>query len=273
MKLSCLPVSLFREIVSGQITIKDWAKEAKKAGLDSIDISALFVKAHTPVYLKEFRNAIAAENMTVTMLATYPDLCHPDSIERKRQLEYLGNDIAVASYLGAKYVRVLAGQAHPETPVDKGIKWAVEGLKQASKKAELFGVELVYENHSKPGSWDYTDFSHPTEIFLKIVEQTKDIGLGINFDTANVIAYGDDTIQVLKQVIDRVVTIHANDTSTRGSLTPVLLGEGLVPFEEIFKTLKSAGFDGWICIEEASGRGIDGVVKATEFVRRVWGLQ
>lgn len=270
MKVSCLPVSLFQEIVSGKMEIRDWAREAKKAGLDSIDISTLFVKAHTPVYLREFRDAITSEGISITMVTAYPDLCHPDAIERERQLEYLYTDIAVSSYLDAKYLRVLAGQAHPETPVDKGIKWAVDGLKKATNKAELFGVNLVYENHAKPGSWDYIDFSHPTDIFLKIVEDTKDIPLGINFDTANIIAYGDDTISVLKKVIDRVVTIHAADTCTKGTLTPVLLGEGLVPFEEIFKVLKSSGFDGWICIEEASNRGMEGIVKATEFVRRVW---
>ncbi len=270
MQLSCLPVSLFNEIITGRMTVKDWARIARMAGMDSIDLSTLFIKAHVPVYLKKLKQEIESEGMTVTMVTAYPDFTHPDLLERERQLEYLGRDIAVASYLGARYVRVTAGQAHPQTPVDKGIAWAVEGLRKAVEKAQAYGVKLLFENHSKPGAWEYSDFSHPTDVFLKIVGETGDIKLGINFDTANIIAYGDDTMEVLKKVIHRVETVHANDTSTRGRLTPVLLGEGLVPFPEIFGLLKQESFDGWICIEEASGRGEEGIHKAAAYVRKMW---
>ena len=75
---------------------------------------------------------------------------------------------------------------------------------------------------------------------------------------------------LLKQVLHRVVCVHAADTRTRGTLEPVLIGTGLVPFVEIFATLKRAGFDGWICIEEASGMGRAGVEAAANYVRRAW---
>ena len=127
---------------------------------------------------------------------------------------------------------------------------------------------MVYENHAKPGAWDYIDFSHPTDIFLEIVEKTSGVGLGINFDTANTIAYGEDPIPVLKEVIKRIETIHAADTSTKGVLTHTLLGTGLVPFEEIFRILKTSNFNGWICIEEGSGLGIEGGSKSDQFRTR-----
>jgi sugar phosphate isomerase/epimerase len=78
-------------------------------------------------------------------------------------------------------------------------------------------------------------------------------------------------LPVLKQVIDQVASVHAADTDTRGALNHVLLGTGLVPFDEIFSYLKRAGFDGWICMEENSRLGQQGVQDAADFVRKTWG--
>ena len=94
--------------------------------------------------------------------------------------------------------------------------------------------------------------------------------LGINFDTANTLVAGDDPLPVLEAVMDRLVSVHAADTRRQGTLEPVVIGTGLVPFTEIFDALKGAGFDGWICIEEASGTGWKGVETAVSFVRQAW---
>lgn len=271
MKVSCLPVSLFSDIVSGKMTIGDWAREGKKAGLDAVDFSNMFLREHTPVYYRAVRDMLEAEGMSVTMMTTYPDFTHPDSLQRERELEYLAFDFAQAAQLGIRYIRVLAGQAHPGVKREEGIAWAVEYLKRASVLAEKYGITPVYEDHAKPGAWDYIDFSHPADIFLEIYEKTKDVGLKVNFDTANIIAYGADTMEVLRRVLPRLETIHAADTSTRGTLNHCEIGTGLAPFEEIFKLVKEYGFDGWICIEEGSMQGIHGIKKAAQYIRKVWG--
>jgi len=270
MKVSCLPVSHFGDITSGKMSTKQWFEAARDSGLDGVDISTLFIKNHTPVYLKQLKGELESVGLPVVMMVTYPDFSHPDPLQRDRELEYLSRDIAVASYLGVKYIRILAGQAHPETPIKEGIGWVVESFKKIAQKADKYGVKLVYENHAKPGSWDYTDFSQPTNIFLEIAEKIKDTSIGINFDTANVPAYGDDPIPVLEQIKDRVTTVHAADTAVKGALNPVLLGTGVVPFEDIFGLLKKSGFDGWICIEEASNTGMGAFKKAADFVRDTW---
>jgi len=270
MKLSCLPVSYFREIIDGRMSIRDWALEGARTGLDGIDLSVLFLKSRNPEYLDKTRREIEEAGVRVAMVTTYPDFTHPDPEERQHQLAKLQEDIVTASRLGADLLRVTAGQAHPSVDRREGIEWAVNGLSKAMEFARAFPVKLAYENHAKPGAWQYTDFSHPTDIFLEIVERTARVSLGVNWDTANTIAYGDDPIPVLRRVVDRVVSVHAADTSTRGELKHVLLGTGLVPFKEMFEILREAGFDGWICMEEASFKGSAGVKAAADFVGRVW---
>ena len=247
-----------------------WARMAAEFRLDAIDLSVMCLKNHAPAYLRQVREDIESAGLPLVMVTTYPDFTHPDPIQRERELEYLRRDIALSSELGATYLRIVAGQAHPDTPVEEGIAWVIENFKRATPVADRFKVRLVYENHSKPGAWDYVDFSHPTEIFLEIAEGIKEAGIGINFDTANTVVYGDDPVAVLRTVIGQVETIHAADTAKRGKLEPVLLGEGVVPFAELFSLLKQNGFDGWICIEEASNTGREGIRKAVEFVRKTW---
>jgi sugar phosphate isomerase/epimerase len=270
MKLSCLPVSLFSELSNGKMTIKQWAHLAKEAGLDAIDLSIVLLENHTPVYLNKVREDLKTENMSIKMLTTYPDFSHPDCEQRERELEYLRHDIALCSNLDIDYLRIVAGQAHPETKLETGIKNVVEYFKKADQVAQKYGVKLLYENHYKPGAWDYVDFSYRTEVFLKIVEGIKNTNIGINFDTANTVACGDDPVPVLKIILDKLETLHLSENKTYGEFKPVLLGKGVVPFEKIFKILKEEKFNGWFSIEEASFTGIEGINEAVKFARNLW---
>jgi len=270
MKLSCLPVSFFPKIVAGEMSVGDWAKVGAEAGLDAIDLSVLFLKRLDADYLQQMRRDIEAAGMRVQMITSYPDFTNPDAAERRRQLEQEIAFIEAAGRLGAETIRVTSGQAHPGLREEDGLRWALEGLRGCEEAGRKAGVKLVLENHGKPGVWQYTDFDQPTHIFLALAEALRDSSIGINFDTANPIAYGDDPLPILEKVIDRVVTIHAADTDTRGALNHVLLGTGLVPFKAIFGFLKKAGWDGWICMEENSRRGAQGVQEAAAFIRKTW---
>jgi sugar phosphate isomerase/epimerase len=270
MKLSCIPVSFFKEIIGGSMTVAEWARMGKEIGLDAIDVSILFVPDRSRSAVAGLRKSIEAAGMRVAMIASYPDFTHPDASQRDRELALAQEVVDVATGLGAEMVRVTAGQAHPETGRADGIRWATEGLRALVDRTRKTGVRLVYENHGKPGVWTYTDFSQPPDIFLAIVRATADVGLGLNFDTANATAFSPDPLALLEQCIERVVSIHAADTAVHGELRPLLLGTGLTPFVPIFQRLVRAGWDNWICIEEASFQGRAGVEKAARYVRRLW---
>jgi sugar phosphate isomerase/epimerase len=271
MKLSCLPVSFFPDILDGRLTVAGWARMGGELGLDAIDLSILFVPDRSAPAVRAVRRQIEAEGMQVAMLTSYPDFTHPDPGQRQRELDLEQEVVEVAANLGARMVRVTAGQAHPETGRAEGIAWATEGLCRLAEATLGSGVTLVYENHAKPGAWQYTDFSQPPEIFLEIAAGTAGAGLAINFDTGNAAAFAEDPLALLDLVLNRVASVHASDTAERGALRHVLLGTGVTPFGALFERLAGAGWDGWICMEEASYRGRDGVQAAADFVRKAWG--
>jgi len=233
MKLSCLPVSFFADITEGRMSMPEWAQMGAALGLDVVDLSILFVPDYSPTGLAALRRDFEATGKGVVMVTTYPDFTHPDPVQRQRELALIKEAVAVAAALGAEFVRVTAGQAHPDTGREEGITWAVEGLTRLVEITRDSGVTLVYENHGKPGAWEYPDFSESLEIFLEIVCRTADIGLGINFDTGNATSFARDPVDLLDQVIDRVVTIHGSDTEAYGELRHVLLGTGATPYREL----------------------------------------
>jgi len=270
MLLSCLPVSFFPAIIEGEMTLHEWATMARELGLDGIDVSTLFFPDTSRGAIREARHQIEDAGMRPNMISTYPDFTHPDAASRERELGQEQEAVAVASYLGCNYVRLVAGQAHPETSRQEGIEWAIAGMRALVETTRGVDVELVYENHGKPGAWTYTDFSQPPDIFLEIARAVVPLGVGINFDTANATAFAPDPMALLEEVVDDVVTVHAADTRILGELDHCILGEGLAPIPALFGRLQQAGWDGWMSIEENARQGREGVAKSVEYVRRVW---
>lgn len=270
MKISCLPVSLFGEICDGKMDILQWAREAKVCGYNGIDISIMFLKNRTPTYLSKLRQGLQDIDMPIVMMTTYSDFTHPCPVQRRRELEYLIADVALASEIGIQYLRILAGQAHPEMGIEDGIGHVLDNFRKIAAYGEYYNVGLLFEDHAKPGAWEYFDFCYPPDIFLRICHGMRGSGIRLNFDTGNITAYGWDTMDVLPKVADLVETVHISDMAEKGRFSPTAIGTGVVPNMEVFSFLKKNSFNGWLCIEEASGQGMEGIKKAHDFVRKAW---
>ena len=269
MKLSIVPVSLFSKMVTGEITIAEWAAYAQKLGTDGFDISIMFFPNHTATAINRIKQELKDKNVTIrpTMVCCYPDFTNPDKTERGRQVDYLKRDLALVSDFGFQFMRITAGQNHPGLSIQEGAKYCTDCFAEVAGTAEKYGVKLVFENHSKPGAWPLIDFSFNPEAFIAVYERMKDLPIGINFDTANAVACGADPIALLEKVIDKVWTVHMNDTSTVGKWSPISIGKGLVDYGAVFGVLDRHEFDGWVCVEEASGNGWKGIDDAIAVAR------
>lgn len=270
MKLSILPVSLFGSLTKGEMTLADWAAYAQSKGVDGFDASILFFPNSTPTTILTMKDQLKEKNVTIqpTMVCCYPDFTNPDALERDRQIDYFKRDLALISDFGFTHVRMTAGQAHPGLSIEEGTRNCVSCFEKVVDTAAKYNVKLCVENHSKPGAWPNIDFTFNKDAFLSVYHAIKDLPVGINFDTANAVACGADVKELLETVIDKVWTIHLNDTATVGSWTPISIGQGLVDYDTVFKVLEVNNFDGWICIEEASGRGLQGIDDAIAFARK-----
>lgn len=272
MKISLLPISFYEAVEKDEMTVMDWVKFASRIkDLDAFDVGIAMLKSRTPKYLEELRREIEKCGKPLNMVTTYPDYSNPDPVQRKREKLYSQADIAVASELGASYVRVLAGQKYPGTKRKENVKRAVEGLLQANETAKQYGVQLVYENHPGCMAWEYPDVSTDPEAVEEILAALKGSGIGFNLDTANAVTCGLDPVELLKKYYCQVTTFHITDFTydKNGNCCAATIGTGKAPNREVIAYAEAQGFSGWYCIEECSGRGLSGMVDAVDFVREV----
>lgn len=116
---------------------------------------------------------------------------------------------------------------------------------------------------------DHPDIGLHIQDFLDIIELVDDERLKVNLDTWNPSYVGEDCVDLVPHVADRVVHVHCAD-SRPGLEHKLPLGEGTVTFRPIFAALKSAGFDGWISMEIGGDVGAETIAAGMDFVKRTW---
>ena len=177
--------------------------------------------------------------------------------------------------LGARYCRVLSGQARPVIEREQGLAMVCDAINECLEYAEALDLTLILENHYKDNYWDYPEFAQSLEVFRDLLGRISDPRLGVNFDPSNALLAGDDPMTWLEAVLPRVVTMHASDrfmasgnnTDGTSGLQHGEIGCGLVNYPQILSLLCNRGFDGWISIED----GVEGMAqlhRSVAFLKR-----
>lgn len=270
LKLSCVPVSFFKSLISGKLSFHELAGLCAKLGLSAIDLGVTLLGDQKKIRLIDIRYQIEEAGIRIAGIMAYPDFTNPDHIQRNKEMDILKHNLETAAILGAEFVRITAGQNHKGLSREKGIELAVNGILNAVELAKQYNIKLLYENHAKPSVWEYPDFNLPTDIFLEIFEDVKKSGIGVLFDTANPLVFGDDPFIVLNAVYNKVECVHISDIKNRGKQEMVVIGTGIVPIPDILSFLRRSNYTGWISIEEASFTGVEGLERAVSFVTGTW---
>ena len=187
--------------------------------------------------------------------------------------------------LGGSYCRVLSGQKRPELSVDEGVKLAADCISTCLPYAQERNITLILENHYKDDFWQYPEFAQKMDVFCKLVDKLNHPFFGVNYDPSNTYIAGEDPIELLKRVANRVVTMHASDryliqgtledlrreeagvTGYASRLKHGEIGQGLNDYDAIFTELRRVGFNGWISIEDGVD-GMDQLTRSVSFLRR-----
>ena len=207
--------------------------------------------------------------MPVSNYTAYSDFTHPDPEVRKREIAAALNNVAVAKELGAPSVRALTGQQWPGVEQAQGVAWVVEGIRRMAEEADRAGLRVNVENHTKASTWANFDFAIRGEVFLQVLDGLRDAPVGVQFDTANPLVAGEDTLALFEKVRSRIGYVHINDVRRPGVFEFVTLGTGIAPIREVLARLHKQGYGGWVGIEEASRTGKDGFQHAVQYARRV----
>ncbi len=287
IKISAFPKCYLDDIAGDRtMTVFEWIEMAKSLPADGLEMYEGFFTSLDDDYIKEVGDAIHSAGFEMPMLCCSPNFTDPDPDERKKAIEKEAKMIHITKLLGGDKAvcRVLTGQRYPEVSREQGLEWVKECIEQLIPVARKHNIILGLENHYKDGFWKYPEFAQKMDVFLDVLESIDEREyFGVQYDPSNAIVAGDDPIELLEKVADRVVSMHASDRyladgvtledlkqsdGTLGyspSLKHGVTGKGLNDYDKIFQILRDVNYNGWISIEDGMN-GMDEMRESLEFL-------
>lgn len=285
-KLAAFPKAYMQALCKdGSMKLSEWIALASKLDIDGLEWYAGFIEMQDESKWPHFRKMVEGNGKVIPMMCCSPDFTHPDAAFRKKEVEKQKRWIDMTHALGGSYCRVLSGQRRPVLTIDEGIRLAADSIYECLPYAAERSITLIIENHYKDDFWEYPEFAQKMDVFCKLVDSIRHPSFGVNYDPSNTYLAGEDPIELLKRVSDRVVTMHASDrylkegtiedlrkeeggaTGYAKRLSHGEIGKGLNDYDAIFTELRNKGFNGWISIED----GVDGMEqleRSVSFLRR-----
>jgi sugar phosphate isomerase/epimerase len=169
----------------------------------------------------------------------------------------------------------------------QGLEWVVDCIDKVLPAARQHDIVLGLENHYKDSFWKYPEFAQKKDVFLELVRAIPErTHFGVQFDPSNAVVAGDDPVDLLREVADRVVSMHASDRylaegttldqlrqsdGTLGyapNLKHGVTGKGLNNYDAIFSVLAAHRYRGWVSIEDGMN-GMDEMAESLAFLRRM----
>jgi L-ribulose-5-phosphate 3-epimerase len=169
-----------------------------------------------------------------------PDKTWPETFGNFRQMVVLAQDA------GLDHVTFHAGFL-PHDPADPDYKELAGRLTMVADLFDDHGLTCCLETGQEKAA--------DLRAFLETLDKKN---VGVNFDPANLILYGNgDPIAGLKTLLPHVVSCHIKDataTATPGTWgTEVVVGTGEVDWKAFFATLNGSGFTGSLALEREAG--------------------
>lgn len=289
LKISAFPKCYLEQIATGRMSVFDWIEMAKQLDADGLEMYDGFFTSLDNDYIERIGQALCAANFSMPMLCCSPDFTNPDPDKRNSEIAREAEMIRITHRLGGRRAvcRVLTGQRYPEVSWQDGKAWVVAAIEELLPVAREYDIVLGLENHYKDGFWKYPEFAQQMHRFVQILEAIPDREhFGVQYDPSNAIVAGDDPIELLRSVADRVVSVHASDRylaegttldqlrqtdGTLGysaSLRHGVTGKGLNDYHSIFRILNEHGYRGWVSIEDGMN-GMEEMAESLAFLRKM----
>lgn len=231
----------------------------KKTGYDGVEIPVFEGDAaHYKKVRKELDNQ-GLKCTTVTVATPEASPISPDAAVRKQAVERLKWVLDMTATLGGE---MLCGPYHSPLAVFSGTgptadekKRAADVLRQVAEYAQTVNVKLVIEYLNRFECYFLTTAADARAL-VKAVEHPY---FKTMYDTFHANIEEKSPEQAIASLGNDFIHVHISE-SDRG--TP---GTGMVHWDETFRALKKAKYDGWLVIE-AFGRALPALAAAT----KVW---
>lgn len=269
MKYAMMTYTMARRASGGKPDMKWICALTRKLGLDAMDQVTLY-----GYDARDLRRMADDAGVRVVCYTFFADLSHRDRAGLAAGLETVREGLEAARALGAPAVMIPIARK-PEYSREEQRKRAIEGFAEAVRLGREYGIRTTTENFVQGGP--FITSSDMKELLAAVPE------MAVTFDGGCVLAGGEDPCASYLAVKDRVIHAHfkdyvrvpAGESGIEGldgnRYQAVLIGEGLVDYRSLVRTMKQAGYDGYVNIEyEGNTYPAEAAIgKALEYLKQV----
>jgi sugar phosphate isomerase/epimerase len=157
------------------------------------------------------------------------------------QVELTKKHIDLAAKLGVEIFRLFAGWCSPSDITDATYRQVIDSLTEIGKYASRFDMTVVMENHG--------GITATAEQCHRILSGVNLRNVGLNYDPANFLYYGEDPVKALDRLLPYVLFTHFKDCAVRDGVPKYCrVGQGDIEYGAILSILLPV-YNGFIGLE------------------------
>lgn len=225
--------------------ISDILQNSKSIGYDGVELNLdeemLKMSRSERAMVKEAAESLSLElpSLSTALFWKY-NLASPDPHVRRKGVEIIRLGCEFASDIGASVFLVVPAVATADVSYLDMWELSKRSIIEAAKVAEDYGVYIGIEN-----VWNKFLYS-PLE-FRKFIEEINLPNVRVYFDVGNAFFLGFPE-QWIKYLADLIVCVHVKDFQT-STMQFKPLFEGNIPWQNIIRTLREIGYEGFLNVE------------------------
>jgi|SRR5580704_8413573 sugar phosphate isomerase/epimerase len=211
-------------------------RNVAKLGYQCVEFYSPYMR-WTPQQAKDMRALMDDLNIRCYSTHNGENSFRGDGLEKATELNHI---------IGSKYI--VMASANRVSNLD-GWKAVADTLSQAAEKLKPQGIKTGYHNHQ--AEFTLLEGKRPMEVLA--ANTGKDVMLQL--DVGHCIETGADPVAWIKQNPGRIQSLHLKDWSRDPDVGfKALLGEGIVPWKDVFRAAEQTGGVEFYLVEQEGSR-------------------
>jgi sugar phosphate isomerase/epimerase len=216
------------------MTLDDFIDRAADMDLDAVELTAYYFPNTTPDYLAHLKGRCTRLGLDVSGTAVGNNFCIADADKLRAQIDSVKQWIEHSARLGAKTMRIFAGNVAKSDSEDKARQRCVAAIQEACDHAAKYGIYLALENHG--------GITSTAEQVLALVKAVEHDWFGLNLDTGNF--QTADPYADLEKIAPYAVTVQIKSEIQRRGMK-----KEEADLKRLIDILRTARYRGYVALE------------------------
>ncbi len=202
--------------------------------LDAAELTAYYFPQTTAEYLAHLKGRCTRLGLDVSGTAVGNNFCVPEADKLKAQIGSVKQWIEHSARLGAKTMRIFAGNVARGDSEESARKRCIEAIQESCDHAAKFGLFLALENHG--------GITSNAEQVLALVKAVQHDYFGVNLDTGNF--HTADPYADLEKIAPYAVTVQIKTEIQRAGMK-----KEDADLQRLVNILRAANYRGYVALE------------------------